>query len=61
MPRIPEATPQVQIQSAPSLRVSGDISPVAFGAATGRALQQLGDLGQNISAEMQQRRNVLDV
>lgn len=61
MPRIPEATPQVQIQSAPSLRVSGDISPNAFGAATGRALQQLGDLGQNISAEMQQRRNVLDV
>lgn len=61
MPRIPEATPQVQIQSAPSLRVSGDISPNAFGAATGRALQQLGDLGQNITAELQQRRNVLDV
>lgn len=60
MPKIPEAQPMVQMREAPVMRQSVNTSPGAFGAATGAALQGLGQLGQNITEELQQRRNVLD-
>lgn len=61
MPKIPQITQQVGVRNAPSVRQNISASPDAFGAATGRALQNLGNVGQNIAADLQNQRNVVEV
>ena len=59
MPRIP--TPKVGVPSAPSVRQNIQAPAAAFGMGTAQSIQRLGDMGQQISAELQQRRNVVEV